>query len=112
MFADLLNFRTYVVVGIGTTLVLYLVNFLAGPGILNVLNDIQQRALQAGISSGIASFVMEPLKFIFQPDSLAGPALAGLLWPLGFLWLMLMILMIVFAVITPALNQAADPIRV
>jgi hypothetical protein len=111
MFAGILNVRSYIVIALGTAGVLYLLNLLAGPSFLELLNGIERDAVRAGMSSGLADFVVEPLKFIFQPDSFIGPILAGVFWPLGAVWFLLMILLIIFSVLTPALNQAADPIR-
>lgn len=106
-----MNFRTYIVVTVVVAASLALIGWLVGESIITFFDQMRADAVSVGLAPGLADLIVEPMKFIFQPDSLIGAILAALLWPLAALWTLLFILMAVFSFVSPGVNTAADTIR-
>jgi len=85
--------------------VLYLLTLLdPGGGIAGFFTNIGAQARGAGLPDQMVNFVIVPLEFVFGGE-LAGVILGALLWPLGLVWLLLTVLLVVIAFIVPLIGQ-------
>lgn len=115
MIAGLIHWRTYLLIGLGIAAVVFLLNTVTGAGetlIIPNLMRMRGAAVAVGMSSSIADVIVQPVIAVFQRESgIVGAVFAGLLWPLGALWLILVVLLFFFSVLGSGFDKAADTIR-
>lgn len=71
-------------------------------------NFITEQANQADrvVADSIVAMIKVPM--VWAVTDPIGAIMVGLFWPLGFLWLLLYVLMVIFGMIAPALGMIQD----
>jgi len=105
----LITFRSYLFIGVLVAALFYAGHLLAQDALVGWLETQQNLAISAGLARPITQFITVPL--ISALNNPVGPAIAGIVWPGLFLWILLWVLQFLFAIIAPGFNQAADTIR-
>lgn len=104
-FIGALNGRAYVVVALFTSAVLVAIaQFDSGGNFAGFFRGIGDNASRAGLSTGIVNIILEPIVLAVS-DPIAA-VVAGVLWPLLLLWFVLLVLVLVFAFMSPLINEA------
>lgn len=106
MFA-LISFRAYIGIGVVVGIIVYLIGLVAGPQVVNFFTQLEATALVNGVSPFIATMVLGPFIFAFS-EPLFGAILAGLLWPLILVWLVLLFLVLIISAFMGGYNSAAS----
>ncbi|MCS6836864.1 MAG: hypothetical protein NZ750_12720 [Anaerolineae bacterium] len=102
--------RQYLVVALVTGSIFYVLGLLGGPGLRSFILQFEAAAVRGGVSQGLVDLITEPMIQALSGSILAS-AIAGLLWPVTLLWVVLLFVLIVFAILGPGLNTAADTFR-
>lgn len=84
--------RTYLMIGLGFAVFLFLLAQFFGTDIAAFADSLPGQ-VSPNVQS-IAQFIVEPIKFVML-NPILGPLLAGLLWPVVLLWLLLLFLLVV-----------------
>lgn len=102
--------RQYLVVALVTGLIFYILGLLGGPALRGFILQFEDASVRGGISQGLVDLITEPMIQALSSNILAA-AIAGLLWPVTLLWVVLLFVLITFAILGPGLNTAANAIR-
>lgn len=102
---SLLTGRTYIIIAVVVAGMLYLLSLIdPGGSIAGFFSGVGAQASAAGLPSQMVNFVIFPLEFAFSGE-IAGVILGGLLWPLGLVWLLLLVLLVVAGFILPLIGE-------
>lgn len=97
--------RAYILIGLGTGLLIFLISMVAGDDIVDWSRDQQFQARANGYSWA-ETIIFEPVEFVFDPARRpVGAILAGVAWPLVPVWL---ILILIGILIIPGSDVAND----
>ena len=105
-----ITFKSYIIIAVVTTGVLYLLGIVAGPALTNFFEQMRAQAVAVGLSPNIGSLIVEPMKFAINTETIVGPLIMGLMWPVGAVLLFFFLAMVVYSVLSPGLGTAADQI--
>lgn len=94
--------RNYAVVGLLLGIVVFLVATFAGGSIVTWVSQVQATASVS--MGGLATFIGEPIKWVML-NPLFGAVVVAILWPLMFVWLLLLFIMVVVGFGAPAAQQ-------
>jgi hypothetical protein len=104
-----LNRKAYILIGLGTAGVFFIMGQIAGTQLVNFFRDFEQRANSAGISYGVTSLVTQPLFLLLNGEPIAC-IIAGVMWPVVILLIFMMFLIIIFAILGPAIGGVGSHI--
>lgn len=105
----LIDAKVYAFISLITAALLAAINFFDQSEVARTFLESQAAQAQgSGLGSAVANFVVRPL--IFAMDNPAGHIIAGLLWPVLVLWLLLLVLLLTFAFIAPGIFRARSTI--
>ena len=97
--------KTYIMIGLGTGILIFLISMVWGQDIVDWSNEQQFQAEYHG-HSWIKTIVFEPVEFVFDPAHRpVGAIVAGLAWPLVPVWI---ILILIGLLIIPGSDVAND----
>jgi hypothetical protein len=88
----MMSIRRYILIGIVTGIIVLGATLLFGSNIAAVLVNARDQALSAGMGI-LASIIAEPLIW-GATNPIPGAIAAGILWPVLFLWLALVFIMV------------------
>ena len=101
----LISAKVYVVVAIITAGLLYAIDYFdKGEAAVGWLNSQMAQASGTGIGRALSGLVAKPL--IYAIDGPIGAVLGGLLWPLLIVWLLLLIVLLAFTLLSGGVGQA------
>lgn len=84
--------RTYLMIGLGFAAFLFLLAQFFGTDIAAFADSLPGQVVPS--VQGIAQLIVGPIKFVML-NPIVGSLLAGLLWPLVLLWLLLLFLLVI-----------------
>ena len=97
-----INIKVYLVVAIAIFAILFGSQLLgANAGAADFFRTVENDAIAARLSPTIANFIIGPFIWTFETQYY-GPIVASLLWPISFIWLLLMAIVWVYSLIAPA----------
>lgn len=102
----IISFRAYIGVGIVVGIIIYLIGLVGGSQVVQFFTQIESNALANGVSSAITTIILGPFIFTFS-EPLFGAIIAGFLWPLILVWLVLLFLLIIISAFSAGYNTAA-----
>lgn len=104
-FIGAINGRAYVVVALFTGAVLLAITqFDSGGNFAGFFRSIGSDARSAGLAAGVVNIILEPI--ILAVTEPVAAIVAGLLWPLLLLWFVFLVLVLLFAFMSPLINEA------
>lgn len=103
----IVNFRTYLFIGVGIGFACYVLGMVAGPMLNAQLTNVRWGAVNAGLAPVLADLITQPFIFAFSGD-LVGAVVAGVLWPLAVVWIVLLVLALVFTLLGGGIGQVRD----
>lgn len=99
--------RIYVVVALITAAIAYFLQLTPiGASLITAVNGVSSTAIQWGMSPALVSIVRDPFAFVLSEP--LGALALGLLWPLGLLWLLLLVLVWIHSFIAPLALEARN----
>lgn len=106
-----LNTRSYIVIAVVVALLLYGMSLLPslGASLNTLIFNFKIGAEASGLSGGVTNFIYEPMRLVFE-GNLVACIMAGLLWPLALLWIILAFLMMIISVLGPGVGAARGTI--
>jgi protein-S-isoprenylcysteine O-methyltransferase Ste14 len=107
MLGGVISFRVYIAVGVVVGIIVYLVGLLAGSSLAQFFIEIQNNALANGISPAIVTLIVGPFIFALSNPAIGG-IIAGFVWPLIIVWLVLLFLIIIVTAFSQGYNTAAS----
>jgi hypothetical protein len=105
-----ITWKSYLAIGICTALAFFIGGQLAGASLIDLIRRFEANAIGAGMSQGLTSLFTEPLRIALEGNPIVC-AVAGAVWPLTLLWLLLFLLIVVYGIIVPGLSTAGSTIR-
>lgn len=97
----IISFRVYLLIAFVVFALLFAVQlFGGGPGVAQFFTSVRATAVNSGLSFTIANFILGPIIWIFQTQYY-GPIVAGLLWPVDIVWLLLFIIVWMYGLLAP-----------
>jgi hypothetical protein len=101
----IINTRVYMFFTLITTIVLHMMNVFDKNEVLTSwLLHQSIRAQAAGMGAAVANLVVRPLAYAV--DSPIGAVVGGILWPVLFVWLILLVVLMAFTIIVPGIVTA------
>lgn len=99
----LMSMRIYLVIGGVVSVLFYGLSLIAGQAIRGFIEQTRLEALRAGLAPFITDAVAEPMRLVFSGDLI--PAIVGgMMWPIVLLWILLLLIMLIFAFIAPGVS--------
>jgi len=93
MMASLLSVRAYLLIGIVTAFIVYILMLVLGGDVAAWGRQFRSEALFAG-QGGFGRTLADPLIYIAE-NGVVGAAIAGLLWPFIIIWIILTLVLLV-----------------
>lgn len=106
MLGGIISYRAYFGIAIVVAIITYLVALTGGDSLVQFFTEIQNNALANGVSEPITTIFIGPFLFVFG-NPLTGAIVAGLLWPLIIVWLVLLFLIIIITAFAQGYGTAA-----
>ena len=100
----MISFRVYVVIGFFTSALFFAITEFASEPVAGFFRGMRSDAIRGGLPRAAADFIAEPF-ILAATDPLVAVA-AGVVWPLLLVWLFLLVLLVLFAFLSPLLTQA------
>jgi hypothetical protein len=106
-----LNTRSYIVIAVVVALLLYAMSLVPsiGASLNTLIFNFKLGAEASGLGGGITDLIYEPMRLVFE-GNLAACIMAGVLWPLSLLWIILAFLMMIISVLGPGVGAARGTI--
>lgn len=98
--------RVYIIIAVITAGSLYAVQLFDQNEFAAGFIQDQASSASSVLPNAIVQLIAGPMEWAFT--SPIGAIMAGLFWPLGFLWIFLFVVMQVFAFIAPGLSNVQD----
>lgn len=96
----IIDTKVYLVLSFITTIMLYTIDmFDKNEVVKTFLLDQGNQAQMAGLASSAANLIVRPL--IYAIDNPIGAVVGGILWPILFIWILLLVVLMTFVVIAP-----------
>jgi hypothetical protein len=106
---SVLKVKNYLIISVLSSLGIFIISLGLHSQIDLALTQLRSGAVMAGMSYNIANVVTEPLRAAFT-NGLPGAIVAGFLWPVSALWLILIFLLFFYATLGSGFGQAATTI--
>ena len=101
----IINTRIYMFFTLVTSFALYAIDVLDKNEVIKEWLLYQSvRAQAAGMGTAIANLIVRPLAYAV--DNPIGAVVGGILWPMLFLWLILLIVLMAYTVLVPGIATA------
>ena len=101
--------RSYIIIAVVCVIVFLLLGLIAKDGIATFVEQTRVDAIAAGLAPFLADAIAVPVRLAFSGEILPA-VIAGLLWPLVLLWVILLLVMLIFAFILPGVGAARGAI--
>ncbi len=102
---SLLTGRSYIIIAIIVGGLLYLLSLIdTSRAIAGFFTTMGVQAQNAGMPAQVVRFVVAPLEIAFGGE-LIGVVLGAVLWPLGLIWLLLVVLLLILSFLAPLFSQ-------
>jgi hypothetical protein len=98
-----MTLRTYILIGLGTGIIVFLIASFGGDAIINILNDMRNQV--SPDMQGIAGLIVEPLKLVFG-NPLIGAIVVALGWPIAAVWIGLLLILVILIALSQGLGSA------
>lgn len=103
------GWKSYLAIGITTGLLFFLAGRFAGPQVTAIVKQFESAANGAGMSSGLTSLFTEPIRIALEGNPFVC-IIVGVIWPITFIVLLLFLLVVVYGIVVPGMQQAGTTI--
>lgn len=106
---DWVTWKLYLVIGLVTGGLFFLGGRFAGPQLTDLVQQFEDNAIGAGMSQGLTSLFAEPIRIALEGNVFVS-IIVGMVWPLTYFVLLMYVLVVVYGIVVPGVQQAGGTI--